>query len=105
MDYKEVVYLISITTTKDSIGNIIETQTERKVYAKAVSIGSKEFYNATAVGLTPSVELQLRASEYNNEKLVKFNNKIYSIIRSTIKYKKREDVVLVLSEKSGTLDD
>lgn len=105
MDYKDVVYLISVTTTKDAIGNIIETQTERKIYAKANSVGSKEFYNATAVGLTPSVELQIRESNYAGEKLVKFNNQIYSVIRTTQKYKKREDIVLVLSEKSGTLDD
>jgi len=103
MDYKDVAYLISVTTSKDEIGNIVETQTEKKIFAKSNSVGTKEFYEATAVGLTPSVELQIRESNYNGETLVKLNNKVYSVIRTTQKYKKREDIVLVLSEKSGTL--
>lgn len=99
MQYTEILYLIAQIEQQDEIGNIITTETSRMVYAKKNKVGSKEFYNAMAVGITPTAELQIRLSNYNDEKVVEYNNKRYSIIR--VVPVDRTDIVLVLGEKNG----
>jgi len=99
MQYTEILYLISQEEIKDSIGNIIYNESTKKVYAKKNKVGSKEFYNAVAVGITPTAELQIKVSNYNDEKEVKYNNIRYSIIR-TVPIN-RTDIVLVLGLKQG----
>ena len=99
MEYTEILYLISKVEKKDKIGNITFVEKEKKIYAKKNKVGSKEFYNAAAVGITPTAELQIRISNYNNEEEVKYNNQKFSIIR-TIPIGKH-DLVLVLGIKQG----
>lgn len=105
MDYTLVIYLISTIESQDSMGNIIETKQETKTLAKWNNVSSKEFYAAQSVGITPQAELQIKASNYNGEKLVRLDGKVYSVIRTMQKFKKREDIVLVLGEKTGYTDD
>ena len=69
------------------------------VYAKKNKVGSKEFYNAMAVGITPTAELQIRLSNYNKEEEVRYNNIRYSIIR--VVPVNRTDIVLVIGVKSN----
>lgn len=98
MQYTEILYLISKIANQDEVGNIVYLESLNKVYAKKNIIGSKEFYNAVAVGLTPTVELQIKASNYNNEEEVLYYDKKFSIIRVIPKGK---DIVLVLGNKQG----
>lgn len=100
MQYTEILYLINKTESKDSIGNIIYSETEKKVYAKRNTVGSKEFYNAAVVGIIPTAELQIRLSNYNNETEVKYNGTRYSVIRTIPK--NRTDIVLIIGIKQGT---
>lgn len=97
MEYTELLTLISQTETTDSIGNIINNETQKTIYAKKNKVGSKEFYNAMAVGMTPTAELQIKLSNYNNEDEVIYNNKRYYVIR-TVPIN-RMDIVLVIGEK------
>lgn len=99
MQYTEIIYLISYIESKDEIGNIIKQKEEKKVYAKKNKVGTNEFYNAVAVGLTPTAELQIKNSNYNNEEEVLYNNVYYSVIRTIPK--DRTDIVLVLGVKQG----
>lgn len=99
MEYVEEFTLIDLTPTKDSIGNIINTETRKVVYAKKNVVGSKEFYNALAVGIKPTAELQIRLAEYNNEEECEYNSTRYSIIRTIPKGK--FDLVLVIGTKQG----
>ena len=99
MQYTEILYLIKLTETKDNIGNITFDETETRVYAKKNKVGSKEFYNAVAVGITPTAELQIRSSNYHDEEEVKYNNVRYSIIRAVPVSK--SDIVLVIGKKQG----
>ena len=99
MEYTELLYLISKTESKDSIGNITYIEEEHMVYAKKNKVGSKEFYNAMAVGITPTAELQIRLSNYNKEEEVRYNNIRYSIIR--VVPVNRTDIVLVIGVKSN----
>lgn len=99
MQYTEILYLISKTETKDSIGNITATETEKKVYAKKNKVGTQEFYNAVAVGMKPTAELQIKAMNYNGEEEVKYNGIRYAVIRTLPKT--QMDMVLVIGLKQG----
>lgn len=97
--YTEPLYLISHVDSFDSIGNVVRTETQKLIYARKKAVGSKEFYNATAVGITPTAELQIRVSNYNGEDEVIYNGQHYAVIRSVPI--DRMDVVLVIGIKDG----
>lgn len=102
MPYQEIVYLISQVKGVDSIGNdIISSETKHKIYAKAQSVKTNEFYSAVEVGLTPSVELVIKKLNYNGEEEVEWNDARYYVIR-TIEPKNKFDIVLVCAKKIGT---
>ena len=99
MEYIEPLYLISHTDTIDEIGNVVSVDTSRMVYAKKKAVGSREFYNANAVGITPTAELQIRLINYQDEEEVIYKDKHYSVIRSVPVGK--GDIVLVIGIKEG----
>lgn len=81
MLYKDIIKLISITYTENSIGDIIEQKVKRDVFANKKSVRQSEFYQSMATGLRPEIMFEVRSVEYANEKKLEFNNKEYSIIR------------------------
>jgi len=97
MQYTDLLKLISKEETFDDVGNIIEKENIRDVYAKTNVVGTREFYNAMAVGITPTAELQIKKMNYNDEDEVIYKNKRYSVIRTIPKG--THDVVLVLGVK------
>lgn len=99
MEYTEILYLINKVKTKDSIGNIIYEETQKMIYAKKNKVGTREFYNAVAVGITPTAELQIKGINYSGETEVIYNNKRYSVIRTIPKT--NTDIVLVIGLKQG----
>lgn len=99
MEYTEELTLIKLTPTQDNIGQIINTETRRLVLARPNVVGTKEFYNAMAVGIQPTAELQIRICEYDSEEEVEYRGVRYSIIRTIPKGK--FDIVLVIGIKQG----
>lgn len=82
MLFKEVIRLISTTTTENDMGDIIETYNEREVYADKQSIRQSEFYQAAATGLRPELMFVVRSIDYNQEPKLKHGDKTYTIIRT-----------------------
>lgn len=80
--HHEVIYLISTQIIEDEIGNQIEQDTERKVYANEFSVSATEFYNAAVTGMRPSKSFEVYSFEYNDEEKLKHNGVIYRIIRA-----------------------
>ena len=99
MEYIDELTLIKTTITQDEIGQPIKVETRTNVLAKPNLVGTKEFYNAMAVGIRPTAELRVRASDYNNEEEVEYKGQRYSIIRTLPKDKL--DVILVIGIKQG----
>ena len=99
MEYIEPLTLITKVESIDDIGNVVQTESLTEVYARKNAVGTKEFYNATAVGVTPTAELQIRAINYNGQTEVVYKDIRYSVIRTIPKGK--FDVVLVIGVKSG----
>ena len=101
MEYSEIIYLANQEQKEDSIGNV-ETSFEfyEKIYAKKQSVRTNEFYNASMVGLTPSVEFVIKKLNYHNEDEVIWNNERYQVIR-VVEPKNKFDIVLVCAKKIG----
>lgn len=99
MEFYDDLKLIKITTTKDGIGQEIKSESSTEVLCKPSVVGSREFYNAMAVGIRPSAELLIRQSNYDNETEVEYKGIRYSIIRTIPKDK--FNLVLVIGVKEG----
>ncbi len=82
MLFRDVVKLISVAVTENDMGDIIETPTEREVFADKQSIRQSEFYQAAATGLRPELMFVVRSIDYNGEPKLKYNGKEYTIIRT-----------------------
>jgi SPP1 family predicted phage head-tail adaptor len=78
---RKICYLISETTKARGVFNTPET-TEAKRFCQEMSVTRTEYYDADNVGLKPEVVLKLsRAGEYGNELTVRYQGKVYDIIR------------------------
>jgi SPP1 family predicted phage head-tail adaptor len=84
MLFRDVVKLISVTTTENDMGDVIETPVEREVFADKQSIRQSEFYQAAATGLRPELMFVVRSIDYNQEPKLKHGDKdkTYTIIRT-----------------------
>lgn len=83
MRHKEIIYLVSITTKQDDIGNEDEIENTRKVYANQFAVSSAEFYSAGVGNLKPEKSFQIHTFEYEGEEALYFNDVKYKIIRTT----------------------
>lgn len=82
MRHHAVITLISTTTVPDEIGNQIEQEKERKVYANEMSVSQAEYYNAAVAGLRPSKMFEIYTFEYADERQLRHNGITYRIIRT-----------------------
>lgn len=99
MEYIDELTLIKVETQQDVIGNIVSRETTKNVLCRRNVVGTREFYNAMAVGIRPTAELQIRASNYEGEQEVEYYGHRYYVIRTIPKGK--FDIVLVCGEKQG----
>ena len=99
----EKISLITTTYTQDDIGEWVEAQTKTEVFAVVSSITMAEFYQAGMQGLKPDYRFTIWLTEYDNQDLVEYKGKIYSVYRSY----RRDDgrIELYVNEKKGEEDD
>lgn len=82
MDRKKICYLIEETT---KARGVFDTQVtiEKKRFCKELSVTRSEYYDAENVGYKPEIVLKLaRASDFANELRVRYQGKLYDIIRN-----------------------
>jgi SPP1 family predicted phage head-tail adaptor len=82
MLFRDVLDLISVTTTEDELGGVSEIKTNRQVFANKKSIRQNEFYDAHKAGLNPRIMFEVRTAEYQGEKLLSFEGEEHNIIRT-----------------------
>ena len=81
--YNEIIKLRKIDRTYDDVGEPIEISTQREIYAKILSIGQQEFYQAQATGLKPELKFEIADYlDYEDEKELIHDNKRYQILRT-----------------------
>jgi len=80
--FRDVIELITATTTQNTIGDNIDTKTYSQRFANKKSVRQSEFYQAMNNGLKPSLMFEIRSIDYNNEESLRYNSKEYTIIRT-----------------------
>lgn len=93
MRVNSVLFLIPMVSGRNSIGDDIEVEGEkRKVFGEKISIRQSEFYQAAANGFKPEIAFKIWAIEYKGEELLEYKNQKYSIIRT---FEKGETIELI----------
>ena len=100
--YDSIAYLLKDDQkTYDEYLNERIIRTRRMVYVQPRSVYNSEFYNASIVGLHPSVTLTLtNRADYEGEKVVEFEGKLYNVIRTDWKAQ-RDSISLILEEQTN----
>lgn len=80
MTYDHEIILIGTETIVDEIGDTVEIEVEKPVLAAILDYRSKDFYQALASGLKPSITFAVNKYEYENEKTLKHEGKPFRII-------------------------
>lgn len=79
---KRICYLIEETTKARGVFETPET-VEKKRFCTELSVTRNEYYEAENVGYRPEIMLKLgRKSDFANELRVRYQGKIYDIIRN-----------------------
>lgn len=82
MRHNQVIELVAVTTTRDGIGNAVETFTETEIFANEFSVSSGEYYNAAVAGLRPTKMFEVYTFEYAGQERLKHHGIVYRIIRT-----------------------
>lgn len=82
--FDQEVTLIGEELTYDELNNPIVKEVKTTVLCDIDSIGSNEFYDASAQGLKPSLTFVIHAFEYNDEQVIAYMNDDdrYKVIRT-----------------------
>lgn len=82
MTYDHELTLIGETIEEDEIGNQRPVETRTMILCSVKSAGRNDFYSGAAAGLRPEYVFTVHAYEYSGERLVEFEGKRYSVIRT-----------------------
>jgi len=103
MDRSSVIYLLKVTQTKDTYGVWHETTERRKVYAEVTSVSQTEWFEGGRAGLNPELRFRMFRYDYEGEKMLVYNGRIYAIYRT---YTDRKEIVELYTEiKEGTQEN
>lgn len=81
--FDTVAKLYAETISTDAYLNEIKQYTPRTVFVRDTrSIGKNEFYEAAAAGLQPVAVLVLFYADYEGEKVLEWDGKIYNVTRT-----------------------
>jgi hypothetical protein len=74
--------LISATETEDAAGYITRTESEREVFCTFTNgVGRTEYYEAMKAGVQVSATVELWEDDYEDERILEYGDKRYSIGR------------------------
>lgn len=100
MDRSNVITLIGSTKQQDSKGVWREILSEREVYCNVTSVTQAEFFEGARSGLNPAFRMTVFGPDYNEETMLRYNNKTYSIYRAYLS--KNDMIELYVERKGGT---
>lgn len=78
----DVCFLLFIKSTKDELGQPIETVVPSLVYCSKLSISRAEFSAAGQLGHKPQLLIVVDSDEYDDEKRLEYERTIYTIYKS-----------------------
>lgn len=101
MTFDDEIKLIKITYVKNSMGDMVPKEVERNVLASKLDYRSKDYYQAMAEGLKPSITFGINKFEYEEEKELSYEDAKYKIIDVTpikAKYSNEFEAVALICE-------
>ena len=78
----EITLISKKVTGKDKLLQPISEDVEATLLCRKKRVTRSEFYQASQVGLRPSLILDIHSFEYNNEEEAEFNGKRYRILKT-----------------------
>jgi len=78
---RDIVTLIKINTATNDIGDSVETETRKNVYADKLKINQTEVYQAMSHGIKPANKFKIRFAAYDNQERFEYKSIIYTFIR------------------------
>ena len=102
--YDEQITLIGKNTVVNIPGQGREKrQTEKTVFAKVLSIGMNEFYQANATGFKPELKFEIADyMDYDNEKELIYDKVKYQVLRTYRKNKRQLEITVYGGVNIGT---
>jgi SPP1 family predicted phage head-tail adaptor len=82
MMWRDIAELVELIDVPDSVGGYTTSEMSRTVFCNKKSVRYDEFYKAHAVGLEPKMNLVVRTVDYNDESRVRYEGKLYDILRT-----------------------
>ena len=78
----DVITLVALNITKDSLGIEVSTEALREVFAEVSSITQTEFYAARDAQIKPEYRFRVFFGDYNGEEILEYQDKRYGIYRT-----------------------
>lgn len=78
---RDIVTLISITTSQNDIGDSVETETRKDVFADKLPVNQSEVYQAMSHGIKPANKFKIRFAEYGNEQRFEYKGEMFKLVR------------------------
>lgn len=95
MNKSDVAYLISETFIMDDYGVQTRTTEKRKVFVNVSSINWQEWFEGGRNGLNPQYRFSMFSYDYQDENIIEYQSKEYTIYRT---YRKSIDEIELYAE-------
>lgn len=96
MLWRNTAKLITVTKAKNDIGDMVKTEViGDDVFVNRKSVTRNEFYQAQQTDFKPSLVLEIRTEDYNQERKLMFEIVKYNIIRD---YSKNQEITELICE-------
>lgn len=79
--WKDICTLISKKPVLDESGNFYDENVTKDVFCNKKGIRQSEHYASMAMGMKPTLMLEVKIYDYDDEEMVEFNNVKYRINR------------------------
>lgn len=93
-----VIELVKETGTQNEYGAFIYEESKRTVFAEVTSVSMSEFYEGGRAGLNPAYRFLVIAGDYENEDIIIYDGKRYSVYRT---YETSDHVELYVELRAG----
>ena len=100
MDRSEQITLLTPTKVQNAYGVWEETYTSRTVFCQVDSVTRQEFFEGGRNGLNPEFRMTMFFGDYNDERILIFRDKTYSVYRTYIG--RNDTIELYVERKGGT---
>lgn len=93
--YNDVITLVSIARAVDEIGDPVEVESTKEVFAAVRSVGMRETYEALAAGLKPELVFVLADYyDYDDQEEIEHEGTRYRVLRT---YRKDVELEIVVT--------